>query len=217
MALIRYEIFVLGTWHRIDWVGKYQGLYTGMKFCSICEYTSPLVFIPMIFHPNVCSHGDSFFVMLCLFLQLKEGCEETTWLGHFLPICVSSLVCGTCKLLFFLLVPLCSSFVFFMLGPHLKCFIFFMTTCSDVRNNSLIGSIPQNIGNCTAFQVLYVYHRNQQHQIMDNFTLFYCNDSNSLLICRDLSYNQLTGEIPFNIGFLQVATLYVTRKSFWLA
>jgi len=26
---------------------------------------------------------------------------------------------------------------------------------------------------------------------------------------RDLSYNQLTGEIPFNIGFLQVATLYV--------
>ncbi|KAI7981420.1 LRR receptor-like serine/threonine-protein kinase ERECTA [Camellia lanceoleosa] len=47
----------------------------------------------------------------------------------------------------------------------------------DVRNNSLIGSIPQNIGNCTAFQVL------------------------------DLSYNQLTGDIPFNIGFLQVATL----------
>lgn len=25
---------------------------------------------------------------------------------------------------------------------------------------------------------------------------------------RDLSYNQLTGKIPFNIGFLQVATLY---------
>ncbi|XVE53833.1 hypothetical protein DITRI_Ditri03aG0033700 [Diplodiscus trichospermus] len=47
----------------------------------------------------------------------------------------------------------------------------------DVRNNSLTGKIPQNIGNCTAFQVL------------------------------DLSYNQLIGEIPFNIGFLQVATL----------
>lgn len=31
----------------------------------------------------------------------------------------------------------------------------------------------------------------------------------SLFIDRDLSYNQLTGEIPFNIGFLQVATLYV--------
>lgn len=29
---------------------------------------------------------------------------------------------------------------------------------------------------------------------------------------RDLSYNQLTGEIPFNIGFLQVATLYVDEE-----
>lgn len=26
---------------------------------------------------------------------------------------------------------------------------------------------------------------------------------------RDLSYNNFTGGIPFNIGFLQVATLYV--------
>lgn len=24
---------------------------------------------------------------------------------------------------------------------------------------------------------------------------------------RDISYNQITGEIPYNIGFLQVATL----------
>ncbi|XP_027184694.1 LRR receptor-like serine/threonine-protein kinase ERECTA isoform X2 [Coffea eugenioides] len=55
---------------------------------------------------------------------------------------------------------------------------------SDVRNNSLTGSIPENIGNCTAFQVL------------------------------DLSYNQLTGEIPFNIGFLQVDTLCRRSSSF---
>ncbi|XP_027165759.1 LRR receptor-like serine/threonine-protein kinase ERECTA isoform X4 [Coffea eugenioides] len=54
---------------------------------------------------------------------------------------------------------------------------------SDVRNNSLTGSIPENIGNCTAFQVL------------------------------DLSYNQLTGEIPFNIGFLQVDTFGTKRSS----
>lgn len=31
---------------------------------------------------------------------------------------------------------------------------------------------------------------------------------------RDLSYNQLTGDIPFNIGFLQVATLYVYHDPF---
>lgn len=34
-------------------------------------------------------------------------------------------------------------------------------------------------------------------------------DISSILPGRDLSYNQLVGEIPFNIGFLQVATLYV--------
>ncbi|KAK3027502.1 hypothetical protein RJ639_040217 [Escallonia herrerae] len=53
----------------------------------------------------------------------------------------------------------------------------FSVIALDVRNNSLTGTIPQDIGNCTAFQVL------------------------------DLSYNKLTGVIPFNIGFLQVATL----------
>ncbi|KAF8376939.1 hypothetical protein HHK36_030310 [Tetracentron sinense] len=52
-----------------------------------------------------------------------------------------------------------------------------LTGLCDVSNNSPTGSIPQNIGNCTGFQVL------------------------------DLSYNLLTREIPFNIGFLQVAAL----------
>lgn len=38
--------------------------------------------------------------------------------------------------------------------------------------------------------------------LFESYKLFF-------LVGRDLSYNQLTGEIPFNIGFLQVATLYV--------
>ncbi|XP_039145063.1 LRR receptor-like serine/threonine-protein kinase ER1 isoform X1 [Dioscorea cayenensis subsp. rotundata] len=54
----------------------------------------------------------------------------------------------------------------------------------DVKNNSLSGTIPQSIGNCTSFQVL------------------------------DLSYNKFTGEIPFNIGFLQVATLSLQGNNF---
>ncbi|PKA47046.1 LRR receptor-like serine/threonine-protein kinase ERECTA [Apostasia shenzhenica] len=54
----------------------------------------------------------------------------------------------------------------------------------DVKNNSLTGNIPPSIGNCTSFQVL------------------------------DLSYNQLSGEIPFNIGFLQVATLSLQNNKF---
>ncbi|KAL5224603.1 hypothetical protein ABZP36_011242 [Zizania latifolia] len=54
----------------------------------------------------------------------------------------------------------------------------------DVKNNSLTGPIPETIGNCTSFQVL------------------------------DLSYNQLSGSIPFNIGFLQVATLSLQGNRF---
>nr|BAJ96098.1 predicted protein [Hordeum vulgare subsp. vulgare] len=54
----------------------------------------------------------------------------------------------------------------------------------DVKNNSLTGEIPETIGNCTSFQVL------------------------------DLSYNRFTGSIPFNIGFLQVATLSLQGNKF---
>nr|AYU56586.1 ERECTA-like protein [Oropetium thomaeum] len=49
--------------------------------------------------------------------------------------------------------------------------------CSDVRGNKLTGTIPEGIGNCTSFEIL------------------------------DISYNQISGEIPYNIGYLQVATL----------
>ncbi|TQD70469.1 hypothetical protein C1H46_043996 [Malus baccata] len=52
-----------------------------------------------------------------------------------------------------------------------------LTGLCDVRGNNLTGTIPDNIGNCTSFEIL------------------------------DISYNQITGEIPYNIGFLQVATL----------
>ncbi|KAK4385079.1 LRR receptor-like serine/threonine-protein kinase ERL2 [Sesamum angolense] len=52
-----------------------------------------------------------------------------------------------------------------------------LTGLCDVRGNNLTGTIPENIGNCTSFEIL------------------------------DISYNQITGEIPYNIGFLQVATL----------
>ncbi|AQL02352.1 Putative leucine-rich repeat receptor-like protein kinase family protein [Zea mays] len=47
----------------------------------------------------------------------------------------------------------------------------------DIRGNNLTGTIPEGIGNCTSFEIL------------------------------DISYNQISGEIPYNIGYLQVATL----------
>ncbi|KAK6129521.1 hypothetical protein DH2020_036754 [Rehmannia glutinosa] len=68
----------------------------------------------------------------------------------------------------------------------------------DVRNNSLSGSIPDNIGNCTAFQI-YIGHVLVKNDFVD---------------VRDLSYNNFSGEIPFNIGFLQVATLSLQNNRF---
>ncbi|XP_058068962.1 LRR receptor-like serine/threonine-protein kinase SIK1 [Magnolia sinica] len=50
----------------------------------------------------------------------------------------------------------------------------------DVRGNNLSGTILDNIENCTSYEIF------------------------------DISYNQITGEIPYNIGFLQVAILYVS-------
>uniref|UniRef100_A0A7I4BPG7 non-specific serine/threonine protein kinase n=1 Tax=Physcomitrium patens TaxID=3218 RepID=A0A7I4BPG7_PHYPA len=47
----------------------------------------------------------------------------------------------------------------------------------NVRDNKLAGPLPAGIGNCTSFQIL------------------------------DLSYNSFSGEIPYNIGYLQVSTL----------
>ncbi|KAF7833417.1 LRR receptor-like serine/threonine-protein kinase ERL1 [Senna tora] len=52
-----------------------------------------------------------------------------------------------------------------------------LTGLCDVRGNNLTGTIPESIGNCTSFEIL------------------------------DISYNQISGVIPYNIGFLQVATL----------
>ncbi|KAF8376938.1 hypothetical protein HHK36_030309 [Tetracentron sinense] len=80
------------------------------------------------------------------------------------------------------------------------------TYCSDVSNNSPTGSIPQNIGNCIGFQVLYTYHLIIGLDFLKMHSWVNL-ESFIPMIGRDLSYNLLTGEIPFNIGFLQVATL----------
>ncbi|KAK9126274.1 hypothetical protein Scep_015120 [Stephania cephalantha] len=60
---------------------------------------------------------------------------------------------------------------------HLESLTYLNLSSNNFRGNNLNGSIPDSIGNCTSFEIL------------------------------DVSYNQITGEIPYNIGFLQVATL----------
>ncbi|XP_062073324.1 LRR receptor-like serine/threonine-protein kinase ERL1 isoform X2 [Humulus lupulus] len=74
--------------------------------------------------------------------------------------------------------------------------------------NNLTGPIPDNIGNCTSFEILYVFHEFLSRFVIflkwfgSDFVLWYWFEG-----VRDISYNQITGEIPYNIGFLQVATL----------
>ncbi|CAH8353975.1 unnamed protein product [Eruca vesicaria subsp. sativa] len=74
----------------------------------------------------------------------------------------------------------------------------------DVRGNNLTGTIPESIGNCTSFEILYVFasHTNKYYSSIVTVLWTYV-----FLFYRDVSYNQITGEIPYNIGFLQVATL----------
>ncbi|KAF5798074.1 putative ribonuclease H-like superfamily, RNA recognition motif, spliceosomal PrP8 [Helianthus annuus] len=52
--------------------------------------------------------------------------------------------------------------------------LWYLTICIDVRGNNLTGTIPDSIGNCTSFEIL------------------------------DISYNQITGEIPYNIRLLRL-------------
>jgi hypothetical protein len=74
-----------------------------------------------------------------------------------------------------------------------------------------MGTIPETIGNCTSFHVLYVH-------------LFLLDNADQYLTCRellafqyfwDLLNNHFTREIPFNIGFMQVSTLYVKAIIFF--
>ena len=89
-----FKALVPGIWHRIDWVEKYPGLYTGMKFCSICEYTH-IWWYQTLFHSMVLYSVNRYWAReLCFNLV---GCEETIWLVLCLLICASWLGCGICK------------------------------------------------------------------------------------------------------------------------
>lgn len=86
---------------------------------------------------------------------------------------------------------------------------------SDVRGNNLTGTIPDSIGNCTSFEILYVIYCTLHWILCLHFSVLI----NFLIVgnFRDISYNQITGEIPYNIGFLQVATLWAFSTSIYFS
>ncbi|AQK75395.1 LRR receptor-like serine/threonine-protein kinase ERECTA [Zea mays] len=111
----------------------------------------------------------------------------------------------------------------------------------DLKSNGLSGQIPDEIGDCSLLETLDLSSNNLEGDIpfsmsklkhLENLIL-----KNNKLVgvipstlsqlpnlkilafltfhCfRDLSNNHLTGEIPFNIGFLQVATLSLQGNKF---
>ncbi|KAG7037687.1 LRR receptor-like serine/threonine-protein kinase ERECTA [Cucurbita argyrosperma subsp. argyrosperma] len=73
--------------------------------------------------------------------------------------------------------------------PNLKVF--------DVRNNSLTGSIPQTIGNCTAFQGPVIQSSHWRDTIQHWFP-----SSSHIVLAGELNDNHLTGSIPAELGKL---------------
>lgn len=113
--------------------------------------------------------------MISLLFACSVGCEETIWWAYSLRICVNLQACGTCKIsrpLYPSLVLGCypifytsddTEHNFWLLALLL---LILVSVFSDVRNNSLTGNIPEGIGNCTAFQVLYVARINIIYKLL---------------------------------------------------
>uniref|UniRef100_A0A0D9VLR7 non-specific serine/threonine protein kinase n=1 Tax=Leersia perrieri TaxID=77586 RepID=A0A0D9VLR7_9ORYZ len=99
-----------------------------------------------------------------------------------------------------------------------------------LKNNQLVGMIPSTLSQLPNLKILDLAQNKLNGEIP---RLIYWNEvlqylglrSNNLEgslspeLCQltglwDLSYNRLTGEIPFNIGFLQVATLSLQGNNF---
>lgn len=120
---------------------------------------------------------------------------------------VDRLVVFVCALLYFLHNVLSSAWCYISIIILTSQVSYYF---SDVRGNNLSGTIPDNIGNCTSFEILSVSFPCPYYVILKFFS--YCFSMLTKLFFlnfRDISYNQITGEIPYNIGFLQVATLLV--------
>lgn len=169
-----------------------------MKFCNICEC------IRLVFE-------DSFFVVKFTtfpFLLFCSGLRGNLLTGTLSP--------DMCQLtgLWYLYVLGYIFYIMFCCLPGVICLLILTSQVSycfsDLRGNNLSGTIPDNIGNCTSFEILSVSFPCPYYVILKFFS--YCFSMLTKLFFlnfRDISYNQITGEIPYNIGFLQVATLLV--------
>ncbi|KAJ6924263.1 hypothetical protein NC652_017523 [Populus alba x Populus x berolinensis] len=82
-----------------------------------------------------------------------------------------------------------------------------------LKNNQLIGPIPLTLSQIPNLKVLDLGAETDSVGEIRQGLLYWKTKFWQYL---DLSFNQLTGEIPFNIGFLQIATLYVLAMHLYL-
>ncbi|KAK9102440.1 hypothetical protein Sjap_019694 [Stephania japonica] len=82
-----------------------------------------------------------------------------------------------------------------------------LTGLCDVKNNSLTGSIPESVGNCTSFQVLYVYALTEVSW-NDHFECFYRDGTNRAV---SIAVNHSS----FEVLLVQWFTLFPSLISFF--
>lgn len=134
--------FVIGIWRRTSSPETFPGSSTGMKYCNTCKSSTSFCFAHL---------RTSFQVITFLLSWSSEAWGAIHWLELCHLICANWLACGICK---FTALVRCMSWC-------ISCSLILLTLvsfhiCSDVRGNNLTGTIPEGIGNCTSFEILYV-------------------------------------------------------------
>jgi hypothetical protein len=134
--------FVIGIWRRTSSRATSPDSSTGMKYCNTCKSSTSFCFAHL---------RTSFQVITFLLSWSSEAWGVIHWLELCHLICANWLACGTCKFTALLHCMYwcisCSLILLTLVAFH---------TCSDVRGNNLTGTIPEGIGNCTSFEILYV-------------------------------------------------------------
>lgn len=130
-------------------VARYQEYSIGMKSCSTCGFLS--------LHLHL---DDSSCLCYSLrdFIVIVHCCSGLR--GNMLSGTLSRDICQLTGL-WYLWVPQLKQYVVSLLVAlhDYICFdLCFLWFFSDVRGNNLTGTIPDNIGNCTSFEILYVMY-----------------------------------------------------------
>lgn len=136
---------------KISLLERFLDCSIGMKSCSTCGFKS---IIRIIYIYYSCFLKD--------FIVILHWCRGLR--GNMLTGTLSPDICQLTGLWYLWVVLPSQSDVVPVLTCCLTSFLtfvirfYFAWIHSDVRGNNLTGTIPESIGNCTSFEILYVKH-----------------------------------------------------------